>query len=518
MNRILSIQRLLNLVSVCFFFLLSVPIIVALYPLQEIDNIQISYVLRHFTSPFITTLILGLLTGVGAVVLGTLSVVCVCLLRSRQLKLLFAFLVSLPLIFPPYIGAISYIDIFKSSWGLSLFGKSEGIELIQAVFVLSLFLYPYVFFILYSRIRMIDPAHLKIVALYKLSTFQKIKYIFLPHIKTALLSGFLMTFSYVVADFGAVSILRMNTLTTELYQEVIRKFGYAEGAFVSLILLSLTFVVMSIGRKVVGPSVKTSRKLAEISFPLVSFKSQIIIVISMVILVLFSLGVPLGKIISWYIHYLGETSGLKDVWVPSHNYPAASITSILLAFMTVCVTQSLVLLLLVIQTNVTKVVTVYTYISTLLYSLPGIVIAFSIVIMKFSLPGGNSLAFVFLLLAYIYRYFGIAFLTISPGMALIPYTVRKIGHTFISSRIEYAQQIIYPYIREYLLQSSNYVYFHALRELTIPLLLLPLGMNILPVRIWQTASEGLYVYAAPGILILILLSLPSVLWYIRDHL
>ena len=514
------IQKLLTTASVVFIFIAIVPFVFIGYTFFGVSWSTFVETFAYYQDQITTTVSLSVMTGIASLILSLTVLIALMNLPSVIRKITTAFLI-VPLLFPPYIAAISYIDIFKSPFALSLMGRSSFIEFVQAVFVLSLFLFPYSFLLIKNRLEMLDPTHRKIMSLYKWKLFDKIRLLYLPHLKGALLGGFIIPFLYVVSDFGAVSILRMDTVTIELYQSMVRRFEYVEGAILSLILLGISSLALIAGSHMSSHPVQSLRKDEATE---VQFKRRnpgfLISVVFIAVVLIVSVGVPLAQIGSWFIQFVRENSVLKDIWFDFSMFHTVILTSIIISLMAVALTQLTAFIVLLTHIFVRESVIVKSiyFITALLYALPAIVIAFSVLVFKYVTPYAISYALLFMLFAYVLRFVGIAIITSSAAVETIPKAYLRIGSTFIPGIGDIVRIVILPYLKKYLFQSGNYIYFLSLRELTIPLILLPVGMNVLSVRIWQTASEGMYVYASPLILVLLLLSLPSLIWYIKNQL
>jgi len=519
MKILFTVQKLLNAASVLIILFAAIPLYFIQYSLKELSWNELSAIYGYYLTPLVRTILLATVTGVLALIFAAIAMGAVAGLRPRFRKLM-TFMFAIPLLFPPYIAAISYIDIFKSPVGLGLMGRSPTTEFFQAASVLSLFLYPYSFLLIKNRFEMIDSSHRKIISIYPWGAIEKIRLLYWPHLKGALFNGFLLTFMYVVADFGAVSILRMDTLTTELYQSMVLRFEYGEGSLLSLILLGIAATILIVGSRIISQPVSSLRKNDfNVSVSQTTFFEKITSYVIIIGLIFFSVIVPFIKIFQWFIQFIQEKSALKDIWFDLALFTNTIITTVVIALIVVSTSQIIAFLGQIAQlfsqhSHISKVVY---YVTSLLHALPAIVIVFSILVFKYTTPFAVSHALFFLFFAYVLRYIGVAFLTISPAVMTIPHAYLRIGATFIPNITEQVRLIVLPYTKKYLFQSGNYIYLLSLRELTIPLILLPLGMNVLSVQIWQTAGEGLYVYASPAILVLLMLSLPSLIWYIRSQ-
>lgn len=485
-------------------------------PLAGVPAEELFSLLRHYHGTIVRTVGFAALVGMVSMMFagGALFAWVSTPHRFRRLVLT---VLALPMIFPAYIAAFSYLSLLRTPWGLDFFGNTDTMQLAQAVGILALFLYPYPFLLLANRFARIDPSERAILSLYTSRLMDRIRSLYVPHLAGAGINGFLFVFLYVLSDFGAVSLLRIDTVTTELYQTVVRRFDFQEGAILAMVLLVIAAVSLGF-RQIILPHGAISQRFGRYS-PQRSFGRRGTAVL--LILAFFTSGfvIPCATILSWYFRYLMDDTVQKTIWSASSGFSVATATSLGIAVATGGIISAVALFVLSYTRMgyARRMGAWVTRASILYYSLPAIVIAFSLMMLKYAIPGARHLGVAWLIAGYLVRFVGIGFLTILPAVEAIPDRFCRIGKTYLRGFLASVRHIFYPHVRAYVFQSFHMIYFHAIRELTIPLILLPLGFHVLSVRIWQTASEGLYVYASPGILLLLALSLPSFLWYIRGQ-
>jgi len=473
-------------------------------------------ILEYHKGTIARTLLLALGTSLGALALSIIATTG-WFFAPKNMRGMVAFLLSFPLIIPPYISSFSYSILLKSHVARSFMGNSPELHLMQAMGILSLCLYPYVFLLLVQRMRMIDPSQERIISLYPIGVLSKIQTLYFPHVRSTLLSGFGIVFLYVIADFGAVSILRIDTITTELYQALVRRFSYGEGSVLSGVLISISFGVLAIQSRLSGIGVISARK----QDTMIDRGRNVhrVIALGMVsVLSTLTLIVPFAMISVWFIQFIGSSSPLKEIWFDSQGMIEIVITSLSIAMSTSIMSP---LLAFIISSfgiiSGTKYLIRFAYFSSVvLYGLPALVIAVSLLTLKFLIPYGYSAGFIIMLIGYNVRFTGVSFMSLRPAIESIPPSYLSIGMTFLKGYRARLHTIVFPLVRTHLVQSAHFIFFSSLRELTIPLILLPVGFQTLSVRIWATANEGLYIFASPFIVLLLVLSLPSFLWYSRS--
>jgi len=507
----------LVLSSSIFSLLLLVPLIGSFWYLPAVQAKSFAYLRTYYWQPLLLTVALGVTVSVLVLVWASCAIFCIERIRGR-IRTLLLFFTPLPLIFPPYVGAIAYVDIFKSRPMLDWFGGSDVMEFLQAAFVLSLFLYPYTFLLLFNRIRLISPQQYKVLSLHTFTLLEKMRIFYIPHLKYAIFSGMLLAFLYTVADFGAVSVLRMNTLTVRIYDEFIARFNKPEASLVAtsfiLLFAGAFYLSRHLGRKTTLYKSNEARPLVDLPA-----KTNPVALTGLALLLSLSIAIPLLKILWWCFLYAVDTSPLKAIWLTAkQSLFWVSITSFGIAgLMTLIATASVFFFFALSQRKTVLQHIPYT-LALILHTLPGIVVVFGITIIQQLFDRTMLLGWLFFLSGYIFRYIGIAFVTMEPIIHSISENFTRIGKVFLSSKFVFIRTITFPLTKTSVLSSGTYIFFDCIRDLPIPLLLMPLGVEMLSVRVWQTASAGLYIYAAPAMVILLLLSLVPGLIYIRSSL
>jgi len=516
-----QLSRLLEVTtSFIYGLFLLVPIIVLVIEAGTSPNLQLPLIVNHYALFTLRTILLGLCVSVACCLISILAIYALNIV-SVKIRRIYVKVIPLSLIFPPFVGAIAYIDIFKSQPVLHITKNIPHINFLQAIFVLSLFLYPYVFLPFYTRVQMIDPTHSKILALYKLSLLQKLRLYYIPHVKHVVFSSMLLVFVYVFADFGAVSILRINTLTTAIYEEMILRSGRGEAALVSLALMFFVAILLVYGHSLVGKVVSSTYSP---NVPVGTYstqkKSLYLGVCILTIIIAFSVLIPALKILFWLYSYVMDTSSFKQIWIGAkysllHVFLNTLLIGVVVTFTVASFSYFFCLIKMRSLLNRSSYVS---QLAILIRALPGIVVAFSIASFKQYVPFNMLTHSALFLYAYILRFTGIAFMILEPSFRSLSKEAIRIGDTFIAGKRSYVQKIIYPFTKQSLIFSCSYIFSNVIRELNIPLLLLPLGVEVLSIRIWQTASVGLYAYSAPAIAILLLLSIPTTVLYIKDRI
>lgn len=169
---------------------------------------------------FYTTVI----SAIGAVVMGTAIAVILDRTDARGVKPLRLLLLS-PLLIPPFIGAIAWLQLFGPNQGLNrFFGReiwniygADGVTLLLIVHS-----YPIVYVVISSALRSIPSDIEQAARISGATTGTVIRTITLPLLRPAVLSAFTLTAVANLADFGIPALLgspaRFETLATMIYR------------------------------------------------------------------------------------------------------------------------------------------------------------------------------------------------------------------------------------------------------------------------------------------------------------
>lgn len=161
-------------------------------------------------------------SALGAVIVGVLTALILDRTDIYGAKLLRLFLLS-PLLVPPFIGAIAWLQIFGPSQGLNSGREIWNIYGADGVIILMIIhSYPTVYVIISAALRSI-PADLEHAArVAGSSPMGVISTVTLPLLKPALLSAFTLTAVANLADFGIPALIgspaRFETLATMIYR------------------------------------------------------------------------------------------------------------------------------------------------------------------------------------------------------------------------------------------------------------------------------------------------------------
>ena len=262
----------------------------------------------RLVGPLLRSLALGISVAVAAAVLGTAAawVVARTDLRARRA---WALLLCLPLVIPSFVGAVALIAAFapgglvEEVLGIGWLPEVSGFT--GAFIVLTLLTYPYVFLPVVARLRSLPPSLEESARLLGRRPLEVFRTVVLPQSRAAVAAGALLVFLYVISDFGAVQLLRYDTLTRAIYAD--RLLDPITSIALSLVLGVLAVGVVALERRSSRVGLRDqSRAGRSLTVPLGRWRFGAYGFL--VLLIGFSLVAPIAVLAFWAIRGLAQGS------------------------------------------------------------------------------------------------------------------------------------------------------------------------------------------------------------------
>lgn len=410
-------------------------------------------------------------------------------------------LCALPLAIPPYVGSVTYGDVLGPRGGLR---DLLGVEEIPSIFgfpgaalVLILFTYPYVFLLAAAALRNLNPHFEEAARGLGRGTLRVFFGTTMRLIAPALAAGGLLVGLYVLSDFGTVSLMRFQTFTTVIYDEIGGRFDPPAAAALSsvLVLLTLAFLAGGIAVRGSGRFVQTEggfgkaapRPLGRARWPAFA---------AVVVVLGFSLVLPLARLATWTVDVMPEQD-LGDYVGWGWN---SVLVSVLGASMTVVCALPVALLM------TRRRGLAVGWLAQAGYALPGVIVALALVAIstRWADPLYGTLGL--LLAAYVIRFLPQAIQGEEAGLQQIGPSLLEAARGLGASGRQAIWRVLLPLMRPSLGAAWAVVFLTIVKELPATLILRPLGFDTLPVRVWVPAHDALYAQAGPPALLLVMIS------------
>ncbi|MGM0369191.1 MAG: ABC transporter permease [Bacillota bacterium] len=527
-------KRDLKVVSNSWFILSFIFILLILLPNLNIllnifkpasENWQHikEYLLQDY---IINSMILVFFTGVASIIVGFIPA---WLITQYQFpgRDFFSWSLILPLAIPPYIGAYTYEGMLNYTGVIQAFLRTNlnleinpayfDIMTIEgAVFIYTIFLFPYVYLITKSFLAKQSGALIEVGRSLGRSSLDIFLSIALPISRGAIVAGVSLVTLEVLNDYGVVKYFGIPTFSTAIFKSWFSMGDLSSAVRLSALLMIFVFVMLVVeklsrgGKKYSYSSSQvkpiTRRKLA-------GFKSKLAVGFCGLILGIGFI-IPTLQLLYW--------ASLSYAQILDFDFLLFVFNSLFVAVVAAGITVVIAVIISnTVRLNNNLVSKIYSKIAILGYSIPGAVIAVGV--MLFFIGIDNKLeqlvnligldsnilflssSLVMLLFAYVIRFLGIGYNSIESGFDKIGTTFSEAARTLGSSITETFFRVDLEMIKPALLSGFLLVLIEILKELPLTLILRPFNFDTLASKSFEYASDEMIHEASISSLIIIII-------------
>ncbi len=404
---------------------------------------------------------------------------------------LWGVILCLPFAVPAFVSSFTWVSLSSSFEGLG-----------GAILVMSLSKYPLIFLPVAATLRNLDPAleeSARTLGQNRLGVFFRIT---LPLLWPSLLAGSLLIALHMLVEFGALSIIGLQTFTTAIYQQFELSFSNANAAMLSAVLLVMCLSLLWLELKVRGKGRHirigqgAARRAEQVRLGKWSFIGQLYCLA----LAIIGSGVPLGMLAYWLVK--GSSAA----------FPMAAIGEALLSSLSLALGGAALCLVLAVPVGLLVVrykgrLAIWAErLPYLLHALPGLVIALALVYFSLHYVPALYQTSALLLIAYALLFLPLAQAPIRTALNKAAPQLEEAARTLGASSFSAFCRVTLPIIFPALGAAFALVFLDAMKELTATLLLSPTGLNTLATQVWSHTSNIEFAAAAPYAALLILVS------------
>lgn len=395
----------------------------------------------------------------------------------------------LPLAIPSYV--------FTYTW-MAIFPALEGVW--AAAFILSLSTMPYMILAVSISFQRIDSGLIEVARSLGLSKPAVFARVILPQVRRSISAGALLSGLYVLSDFGAVSLLNVETLTVSIQN--LFKSSYDRGAASVIgILLFFAAAIFVLFESILKGRDFESRgaegfqeRIRRISNPGLSVFTILVIALYGFLAVV----VPFYVLISRYLENPGVVA-FSDLFSAALSTVSVAGLGAFIAFI-----LSLPLALLATQ-GPSAFAAISGKVILISHALPGVVVGLALV--SFGSRLGPLYQSVFLLaFAYAVLFLAKSVASTSAALTLVSPQLKEVAATLGKSKSSIAMQVVFPIALPNLALGVLLVFLTAMKELPATLMLRPTGMDTLATEIWSFAAISRFNEAAPYALLLVIIA------------
>ncbi|PIC80245.1 iron ABC transporter [Sporosarcina sp. P18a] len=450
----------------------------------------------------------------------------------------FKWLLIIPLAIPPYIAAYTYSTMTSYTGVIqSLFrnyfdyqftpGTIEIMSLRGAVFVLTLFLYPYVYMIALNYFEKQSASYIESAKTLGLNGFQMFFRLGLPIARPAIIAGSMLVIFEVLSDYGVASFFGVRTISTAIFQTWFGMYDINAAmrlaAWLLVIILGIFMLERFLrkGRKY-DTNVTQSRPLARKKLRgwtawLASLSCSIVFFSAFLI--------PFVQLIYWSLKTYEKVWRADFITLITNSLVAALIGALIISFFAILAARTINLYPSASSNLLARIMTSG-------YAVPGAVVAIGVLALFITLD--EKLAFIYpklldvesgslvlsmsiamLITGYVIRFMAQGFNSVESGYTKVPPSYREASFLLGRSMTYTFWKVEFPLLRGSILIGFALAFLEIMKELPLTLLLRPFNFDTLATRTYQYAIDERIYEAAPSSLLLICLSILSVIIILR---
>ncbi len=399
-----------------------------------------------------------------------------------------AIVVPLPLVIPSFVFAAAIRHAFGPGGLVSAIPRFGGFA--GAFLTLVALSYPYVYLPVSSRLRRIPPSLEEGARMLGSSSWRTFRTVVLPQSRGAIAAGGLLVFLYVLSDFGAVSIMRYDTLTRAIYSARLADQPTAVSLGLMLALLAVAVGVaerwfrtdLDDGRTLVGePRIYSLGRAAPVG------------VLVMVAIAAVALVAPVAVFLFWWIGgvstpaagYGGVVNMLGGLGRPAFNTAVAGVIAAVVAAVAVFPVAYAKRRLGVRIAELSSAVVVGSF------ALPGLVVALAIGFWVIQAPWTWLYqSFPVLILGYVVHFGAQSLRSSQAALDVLSPRYDEVAQTLGADQRRRLATIDLPLVLPGVGAGAGLVMLSVMKELPATLLLAPIGFETLATRIWNASENG----------------------------
>ncbi len=423
----------------------------------------------------------------------------------------------LPYAIPGYVMAYAYSSLsspnspFKGliDWVTNVFSLPSLYSFWGVALILSFINYPYVYLLARASLSQYNEVYEDVSRIYGLKGIRKFLQVDLRLAYPGIFAGLSLALMEVMSDFGTVSLLRYPTFTEAIYRQITGRFDPQGASALSLVLLLLTFFMLNLEQHFRGKiGVATiNGKYRILSRKRVSLLGNIFLTILLLGFIFFSFFLPVGVLLYWASKSFSQElfDGqivryvLNTLLVSSAGALLASLFAFPIAYTVVRYSGPLRSLLY--------------NLGTLGYSLPGPVIALSLLLFLKNISPYLIGSLLVVPLAYVIRFLPVAFHSQVASLSSVSCVLEEAGATLGANSFRIFRQILLPLMAPGFFTGFILVLVDSIKELPATLMLRPLAFDTLAVRVYTNAVESLWEHASVPALLMVFAGLVPV-WFL----
>jgi len=422
----------------------------------------------------------------------------------------------LPLAMPTYVLAYIYSYLLgfggpvEHVWQL-VAGPQARIfspqSYLGATLVMTLDTFPFVYLLSRSALLNLNVSFEEVSRASGISRLKTLWLVTLPLMRPSIAAGLALVILYVVSDFGAVSLLRYQTLTYAVFQQMTGRSDNTAASILSLLLvgLALLFLVTERWFRHRSRFYQTTGRYRRPERHRFGWLGTTLVTGYLALVVGASFGLPAYLLVIWSLS--PEAQATIDnrffgfLWNSGFLAACAATGGVLIGLPLAYMANRRPSWL-----NLGCLQAAYAG-----YVLPGPVAALAVLVLCLNLTPFLYGSVLVLIVAYVIHFLPAGLQSLEPALQQITPNLEEVSRTLGLGVRQTWQRVTLPLMRNGFIVAWVLMFLQTMKELPATLLLRPVGFDTLAIRVWMEASEEYYQLAAPSALLIVLLGLPTLL-------
>ncbi len=454
-----------------------------------------SGIMSDLVRPYTLNLLVNTLTLAGSVTALACAIATAAAWCTERCDLIgrrwWRLATALPLAMPAYVSSFAWSSL--GPW----FQEMPG-----AILILTFYSVPLVYLPVSAALRSLDPNFEDVARSLGHGRWRSFVRVVLPQISPALGSSALLVAAHMLAEFGALSFLRVETFTTAIFDQYTGEFNNQAAALLSGVLMLICLPVafgearMRNRRRFARISRGSARAIA----PIALGRLQPVVQLAFVALTVLSFGVPMVTLVFWVREGTSAGHGIAQV-LP------ALLTSLRYALPGAVLTTLLAIPLVVATTHFRgRLATLSDRLPYVVHGLPGIVVALAAVSISIRYVPAIYQSTLLVMLVYAVLFLPLAQSAVRASAELVPRELEDVARSLGKTRLQAFVLTTLPNLAPGIGAALALISLQLMRELTAILLLAPAGAVTLATEFWNYTSDRAYGAAAPFAAVLVLVS------------
>ena len=422
----------------------------------------------------------------------------------------------LPLAMPTYVLAYIYSYLLgfggpaEHLWQL-VAGPQARIfsphSYLGATLVMTLDTFPFVYLLSRSALLNMNVSFEEVSRASGISRMKTLWLVTLPLMRPSIAAGLALVILYVVSDFGAVSLLRYQTLTYAVFQQMTGRSDNTAASILSLLLvvLALLFLVTERWFRHRSRFYQTTGRYRRPERHRFGWFRTSLVTAYLVLVVGASFALPAYLLVIWSLS--PEAQATIDsrffgfLWNSGFLAACAATGGVLIGLPLAYMANRRPTWL-----NLGCLQAAYAG-----YVLPGPVAALAVLVLCLNLTPFLYGSVLVLIIAYVIHFLPAGLQSLEPALQQITPNLEEVARTLGLGVRQTWRRVTLPLMRNGFIVAWVLMFLQTMKELPATLLLRPVGFDTLAIRVWMEASEEYYQLAAPSALLIVLLGLPTLL-------